>query len=35
MKQIHTAFALTIAFASIAFGQAVQKHEMADSKKPR
>ena len=33
MKQVLSALALTIAFTSIAFGQSVQKHEMADSKK--
>lgn len=33
MKQVLSALALTIAFTSIALGQAVQKHEMTDSKK--
>lgn len=33
MKQILSAFALALAFTSIALGQAPQKHEMTDSKK--
>ncbi len=33
MKQVLSALALTIAFTSVALGQAVQKHEMTDSQK--